>query len=202
MSKTASAICVKNYITTRQYKTRPIHQLGHIFCKLWTYIYIAIGHIHFHFGFFFWYSVIPIKSSTYILTFGHFEPIDKYTLHPATLFFALDKLFNWAVMAFSSILKDYGAVVPWSGSFADCGTLLHWELLAWTPRSWQHPQKLLSPLHSVSKPDFSHTRSSEPATKVSKQISVPTVLVQKMISNTLETTVRRDHLIATVYRLQ
>lgn len=53
MSKTASAICVKNYITTRQYKTRPIHQLGHIFCKLWTYIYIAIGHIYFHFGFFF-----------------------------------------------------------------------------------------------------------------------------------------------------
>lgn len=70
MLKTASAICVKNYITTRQYKTRPIHQLGHIFCKLWTYIYRNWTYI-FPFRLFFWYSVIHIKSSTYILTFGH-----------------------------------------------------------------------------------------------------------------------------------
>ena len=53
ISKTASTfLFVENYITTRQFKTRPIHRLWHIFFQQQT-IYIAIGHIYFHFDIYF-----------------------------------------------------------------------------------------------------------------------------------------------------
>jgi len=130
------------------------------------HICIAIGHIYFHFDIYFDIRTYISKVQRIYWHLDILSLFDKHTLHPATLFFALDKLFNWAVMAFSSILKDYGAVVPWSGSFIKLTVVLY----STNNYSLEHPRlgnmpknsflcftqwpNLISPIHTPVSPQL------------------------------------------------